>query len=152
MAFNSTDKLIIDVPDTTTHAMTEVALGLSMAFFALLILALLSFATPNSTKSDDILKKQGVINKVEVSTSSSSDSEETPLTPQFVFYFKGKLVDEKLQPVEFAQLDDKKEMVLAVPRDIEFSKVISLRKKINHSKLSITSINKQWQSRLEQLL
>lgn len=40
--------------DTTSSAMTEVALGLSMAFFALLIVALLSMSIPKEmTKGSD---------------------------------------------------------------------------------------------------
>lgn len=38
--------------DTSTQAMTEVALGLSMAFFCLLILALFSIGLPNQSQTN----------------------------------------------------------------------------------------------------
>lgn len=43
--------------DTSTQAMTEVALGLSMAFFCLLILALFSIGLPEQAPNISLCQK-----------------------------------------------------------------------------------------------
>ena len=43
--------------DTSTQAMTEVALGLSMAFFSLLILALFSIGLPEQAPKISLCKQ-----------------------------------------------------------------------------------------------
>jgi hypothetical protein len=147
--------------DTTTQAMTEVALALSMAFFALLIVALLSFQVPqqkNALAADGALRvndaeKIQIENASASSTKTGADSEQEP--EQVVFFYQDKFVDQQLKPLALSNLQHsqtRQTLVLAVPARLRFSEVMAVRNKINHPNLSITLISKEWQTLLERKL
>jgi hypothetical protein len=133
--------------DSTTNAMTEVALGLSMAFFSLLIVALLSISVPKSlpveSKGLNIKSKNITISKETKSNSSE------PV--QFVFFYDGSFYDQNLLPKKISNFDSKQPLVVAVDKNIAFSDVFTLRQQINHSNLSITTLNDEWSARLSHL-
>ncbi|KXI28219.1 hypothetical protein [Paraglaciecola hydrolytica] len=141
--------------DTSSQAMTEVALGLSMAFFALLIVALLSVQMPSQNKelkvkqvdkvaTDDSQKVQiKEANKQAKTTSAVSDT-------QFIFFYQGRFIDQQLQPVVLSRLQTATPVVLAVEQTLSFAEVINIRHKINHPSLSITLLTQEWQNLLEQ--
>ena len=151
--------------DTTTSAMTEVALGLSMAFFTLLILALLSVSVPkesalNSSEKQTASTKESLLTKgfeeksllkIQQQTLESK-KENTTATKQFAFYFQRKLYDEQLTQRQLNSFTEDIALVVAVDPNLAFTEVFDLRQKINHPHLSITTLNSDWQSRLQQML
>lgn len=147
--------------DTTTQAMTEVALALSMAFFALLIVALLSFQVPQQKNEgpEDAPHRVNNTDKIQIenasasSTKNSATSEQEP--EQIVFFYQGKFVDQQLKSKTLSNLQysqSRQTLVLAVPASLTFSEVMAIKNKINHPNLSITLISKEWQTLLEQKL
>ena len=143
--------------DTTSNAMTEVALGLSMAFFSLLIVALLSMSVPKDSINNSVqenrltkIKKQHSI-RIEKHESNQQAQITDKDNSQFAFYHNGKFYDKTLtiRPIESYQ--QQQPLVIAVNKDITFSHVFSLKQKINHSKLSITLLNEAWLTRLKKL-
>ena len=139
--------------DTTTQAMTEVALALSMAFFALLIVALLSFQVPQQKKEPAATGPHRVIDteKVQIESSSVKSSAKSGQA-HVVFFYQGKFVDQQLNAIALANLQSDTPLVIAVPASLTFSEVMSIRNDINHPNLSITVISKEWQTLLEQKL
>jgi biopolymer transport protein ExbD len=133
--------------DTSTNAMTEVALGLSMAFFSLLILALLSISMPPSAQQQ---KKQALqqaaVLKIEQDQQGQGDDRS-----QFVFYFNGNFYDQTptLRIIESFSSDQP--LILAIDKKMTFSQVFNLRQQINHPNLSITTLNEEWLQQLEQM-
>jgi len=132
--------------DTTTNAMTEVALGLSMAFFSLLIVALLSISVPKKSVSKDSVNHAQSKN-INISKEISNKSKDVV---QFVFYFAGNFYDQNLQRQKISHFDTKQALVVAVDKQIAFSDVFTLRQQINHPNLSITTLNDEWAARLSQ--
>jgi hypothetical protein len=139
--------------DTSSQAMTEVALGLSMAFFALLILALLSFQMPspkqalkpNKTASNE-LSEQVQIKSANATAQNNTVASDT----QFIFFYQGGFINQQLQTLQLSTLQTTAPVVLAVEKSLSFAEVINIRQKINHPSLSITLITKEWQNVLEQ--
>jgi len=129
----------------TTSAMTEVALGLSMAFFTLLIVALLSMGFPkeaqsNATTLPDDLQKKAILDlKIEGKNTGNTKSDRL-----FAFYFDDKFYDESLSLRSIASFSKDKNLIVAVNPNLSFADVLSLRQQINHPKLSITASNKTW--------
>jgi len=138
--------------DTTTSAMTEVALGLSMAFFTLLIVALLSMGFPKKAQDDvttlpeDLQKKTVLDIQVDSKNTHNAKSD-----GQFAFYFKDKFYDESLTLRAIASFSKDKSLIIAVNPDLSFADVLSLRQQINHPKLSITASNETWHNRLQHM-
>jgi hypothetical protein len=146
------------VSDTSTQAMTEVALGLSMAFFALLIVALLSFQMPqqSSELSGSKTAPQNLNERDRIQIKQDQQlAQTTTAAPQqekqFIFYYQGRFIDQQLKPVVLTSLQTSTPVVLAVEQSLSFAEVIDIRQKINHPNLSLTLLSDEWQSLLEQL-
>lgn len=144
--------------DTTTQAMTEVALGLSMAFFAILIVALLSMGVPPSehAKTDvqatpDTDNKFSLVENRDHAETEDSVAASAEEQPQFVFLYEGNLYNSALNPFESSMLQAEQPLYLAVPANVAMDEVIQIKAQINHPNLSITLLNQAWKTRLEQL-
>jgi hypothetical protein len=137
--------------DTTSSAMTEVALGLSMAFFTLLIVALLSMSVPkeltHETTPEDLKHNETIDISIENNNKNKSLS-----SNQFAFYYQSKFYDRSLNSRKINSYSQDKALIVAVNPKLTFSEVFTLRQTINHPKLSITTSNEAWQTRLAQLV
>ena len=145
--------------DTTSSAMTEVALGLSMAFFTLLIVALLSMSVPKVTSNksttiatdttpEDLKKNKTIDVKID---SKANNNKNTHSTSQFVFYYLDNFYDRSLVLRTISSFSQDKTLIVAVNPQLTFAEVFNLRQKINHPKLSITTSNEAWRARLKQV-
>ena len=141
--------------DTTSSAMTEVALGLSMAFFTLLIVALLSMSVPNESTNKQSVKAVNNIPKDQKTNKAINiqlgDKASGKNNIQFAFYYNKKFYDKSLTIRSIDSFIKDKALVVAVDPQLAFSDVFALRQQINHPKLSITTSNKAWHTRLQQL-
>ncbi|BDX06371.1 hypothetical protein [Planctobacterium marinum] len=139
--------------DSATHAMTEVALGLSMSFFSLLILALLSFQLPQNSENGVVQQMQNSRPPTEstLQVSSHKGSSESSETPQLGFYFAGRLYDQTLASVEPDSFRADKPVIIAVSKSLPFADIMALRERANHPNLFITLLTEEWQQRLENL-
>ena len=147
--------------DTSTQAMTEVALGLSMAFFSLLILALFSIGLPEQTQKKQHLQKDqpSLAEDEQLKLASNSEKPSQKRTSgnkkqQYAFYFNGQFYDKQLNRLDidnFSRFETQQPLILAVQDSLPLIKIMALRKQINHPNLSITMLNQKWQTRLEQM-
>jgi len=138
--------------DTTSSAMTEVALGLSMAFFTLLIVSLLSMSFPVKTDSkitkliNNIQKKSAIDIKIDSKNKRNSQDD-----IQFAFFFNNKFYDQSLAVRSIDSFSIEKNLIIAVNPSLTFAEVFTLRQQVKHPKLSITVSNKVWHSQLQQM-
>ena len=147
--------------DTSTQAMTEVALGLSMAFFSLLILALFSIGLPEQVQNNESVKKnQPPLNTDEqlklIGNNGKSASNKTTdnKKQQYVFYFNGQFYDKQLNHLNidsFSRFETQQPLVLAVQDNLPLIQIMAVRKQINHPNLSITMLNQKWKTQLEKM-
>jgi len=141
--------------------MTEVALGLSMAFFSLLILALFSIGLPEQTQKNQHLQKDqpSLAEDEQLKLASNSEKPSQERTSgnkkqQYAFYFNGQFYDKHLNRLDidnFSRFETQQPLILAVQDSLPLIKIMALRKQINHPNLSITMLNQKWQTRLEQM-
>jgi hypothetical protein len=141
--------------DTSTQAMTEVALGLSMAFFSLLILALFSIGLPDSTqKEEPSLAIDEQLTLADNNEKPSKNQTAESRKQQYAFYFNQQFYDKQLSPLNidnFSRFETQQPLILAVPDKLPLIKIMALRKQINHPQLSITMLDQKWQSQLEKM-
>jgi len=139
--------------DTTTNAMTEVALGLAMAFFSLLIVTMISMTMSLQSPTSENL--EGIQDQETLSILSSKKNKtvksDHEIKQQFVFYYSGKLFDETLTVCSLHCIQQKEHLVIAVEKELNFNEVYELKIRLNHPNLSITTLNKAWIQRLSQL-
>lgn len=144
--------------NATNHALTEVALALAMAFFAIMILAMVSMGMPSDTAKPpplaDLPKDAVVLAQLKEAAEKSADSIESQAddTEQtYLFYFNDHFYDHQLKPISLDQLPPGGKVVLALPPSLTVDKAMNIQAKINHPDLVITQLNPQWLQRLETL-
>jgi len=137
----------INSQDQSTQAMTEVALALSMAFFSLLLLALVSIGMPESTNNSKQEARTSVPEFVLTESSTkkkSTQSKEEPIEIQYVFYFEGMFYDQYLHITQITNLNNKQKLVVAMPMNTDVTQALSLQKKFKDFDLSLTIMNSEW--------
>lgn len=149
------DNNITVVQDTSTHAMTEVALGLSMAFFALLIIALMSVALPN--RIDNTNKKLSQEHNIELdleqqvnlSIENKQDDNKAvkslkSANEEILLYWRGQFFDTQQQLVDIDQIALKQNVIVAVDPQIPFNQLIDIQSQFVGKTLRLTKLNEPW--------
>ena len=142
--------------DSTVQAMTEVALGLSMAFFAILILALISMGVPqekhqpkNLSKIDDT-EKLLIVNANESNADKSNEDEHSKSTDMvaYIFYYQSHFYDQDLKPIEANELLPEQQYVLALPANTSLSETIQVKEHLKKYNVLVTQMNDEWSQAL----
>jgi hypothetical protein len=141
--------------DTSTQAMTEVALGLCMAFFCLLILALFSIGLPEQVQQEQLPLSDTERMKLAASSGTTSLNKASKnQKQQYAFYFNGQFYDKQLKHLHidsFSYFETQQPLILAVQDNLPLKHIMALRTQINHPNLSITMLNQSWQTQLEKI-
>lgn len=148
--------------DVTSQAMIEVALALSMAFFSLLILVLVTMKFPdpanhiNKGLRDKKLSGLSISNELKIkntatSSSLTSASKGNHEKKQYVFFYKSKFYDKDLNTYNVRSVNKNIELIVAVPEHLLLSEIIKLKKQINHPNASITNLTESWLKVMEKL-
>lgn len=131
------------------NAMTEVALGLAMAFFAIFVLVLVSLGEPASA-NDTASQQQQPVNVSDVNLSNSKAERTLEGEEVFVLYHQGAFYDQNLEPIQLEQIQAP--MVLGVMPDLPLSQVIEIQSTVgsinNHSTVAVTLLDEAWQQAL----
>lgn len=146
--------------------MTEVALGLSMAFFSLLILALLSITagnhSSNTVNPTDTLTEQAAReenatqsllqqNRLSLSDAQSREQQDSEASAEqtverirFIFHYRGQYYDADLRPQALSSINPDKTTVVAVEPNLSFSKVMEIHRDFKDKQIQITSMDENW--------
>ena len=124
-----------------TNAMTEVALALSMAFFTVLVLALVSMGVP----AMNVKPPQSNT----VTLSAPGDIREIEADEVLLIYFASTLYNDRLEKIN--QLPTESKMIVAVPGTVSLEELIGLQIQFENRKFSITTLDEQWQERLKDI-
>ena len=141
------------------NALTEVALALAMAFFALMILAILSISVPLAETAHDVQEEvdasrplridaSDIVQPSEASSATSVSSDEDI----FLVYYQGVLYDRELHEVRADTLEaGRRRIVLGLPPESSLQESLSIRGSIDHANLIIAQLNSAWLARLEEM-
>lgn len=130
------------------QAMTEVALGLAMAFFALMILAMVSMSVKSEVKES----AEAISAQVKAPESAKEKKVATKVTQEdfLIVFHKGQYFDSKLNQLALNQLPNANRYVLALHPNLSFDEVMKARTEISAPNLIITQLNESWIKRLSQ--
>lgn len=132
----------------TSGAMTEIALALAMAFFCILVLALLSMGTPRAGAPDEL---QPLASTDAVSLESPGrTTKPRPVGPdeRLVLLVDGRYVDRNGLPVDPADLGDDAPVVLAVDPSLPLDQVLAARAAFTGDRVSVTTLDSAWSDHL----
>ena len=138
---------------STNHALTEVALALAMAFFAVMVLAMVSMTLPgndaNNTKASADLPEQRL--NLQSSAGAASRQQLAAPTANYLFYFNDRFYNRQLKRVSLAALPAVGKVILALPPTLSLNKALLLQQQVNRTDLLITQLDRQWLQRLQAL-
>tara|TARA_B100000315_G_scaffold260857_1_gene326437 strand:- start:9522 stop:10115 length:594 start_codon:yes stop_codon:yes gene_type:complete len=141
-----------DMPSgSENNALVEIALALSMAFFSLMVLTMVSMSTGTVGKikktADVLLDISGVSIKRASSTKSQDgkSGSVTAIQPEkMAVFYKGQLYDAGLNPLASHQLQSEKIQFLAVAPELPLRQAISVRDRFGNANLIVTTLNDAW--------
>ncbi len=147
--------------DTTTQAMTEVALGLSMAFFALLVLALISISLPSnndtlSNQTSDI--PQDKLLQLHSSQNPKADAGSgKSQTQMLILYWKGQYFNIQKEPVQLASIlgslekaSNNRDLVVAVSASTDLHQLLNIQSAFAQRDIKLTKLSAEWEAAFEQ--
>lgn len=140
---------------TDSQAMTEVALGLAMAFFAMMILAMMSMSVPNAKVKesvDIVINSNAQTDGRALNDSENKKTSEQVIDDNIIIFYQGQYLDVSLQPVNLetlnTKLDTSKRYILALSPNLSLSEALIARSQISSPNLAITELDEAWMKRL----
>ena len=130
--------------DYNHNPLTEVALALSMAFFALMVLSIFALTQTEQEKSSI---KSLVINN------SSQVKKENKDKSKVMFYFDNMFYDKNFQILDINKIKNSKETyILAVPSKISVKKLFTIKTSLKNLNVKITQQTEEWEKAFNQNL
>ena len=126
-----------------SNAMTETALGLAMAFFAIMVLAMVSMGIPPDAARPATLA-------LAQQDQGAGKPEQAAAAPdrQLVVHWRGRLLDARLQPLAEDQLQGS--VTLAVTPTLTLADAMQLKARLGRSDILIATLDQAWLTRLEE--
>ena len=130
--------------DYNHNPLTEVALALSMAFFALMVLSIFALTQREQEKSSI---KSLVIND------SSQVKKENKIKSKVMFYFDNMFYDKNFKILDINKIKNSKETyILAVPSKISVKKLFTIKTSLKNLNVKITQQTEEWEKAFNQNL
>ncbi len=134
-----------------SNAMTEIALALAMAFFSIMVLAMLSMGSALRVES---AAGTGLAEGIQLSLSAASGNEaastQAVAVDEVIVHWRGRFYDGALRPLEPATLDGSGRRVLAIAPDLSISEAMAVREMIATAELQVTTLDTRWMQILEE--
>ena len=128
--------------DYNHNPLTEVALALSMAFFALMVLSIFALTQTEQEKSSI---KSLVVNN------SSQVKKENKFKSKVMFYFDSVFYDKNFQILDINKIKNSKETyILAVPSKISVKKLFTIKTSLKNLNVKITQQTEEWEKAFNQ--
>ncbi len=126
--------------DYNHNPLTEVALALSMAFFALMVLSI--FALTQQEQENPSIKSL-VIN------SNSQAKKENKINPKVIFYFDNKFYNKNFKIWDLNTIKNSEESyILAVPSKISVKQLFLIKTSLKNLNVKITQQTAEWENAL----
>mgnify|MGYP000571217993 CR=1 FL=1 len=146
---------------TDGNAMTEVALALAMAFFSIMVLAMVGMSMPSQSVAQSAgvatappaldapdparLQEQPADHPADAADPATA----APAEQLFVLYFNGEFFDIDGQRLDLTALRADQPVVLAVSPDLNIAETLAVKAKISVADPVITTLNEDWINHLE---
>lgn len=141
-------------PDT---AMTEIALALAMAFFSLMVLAMMSMAVPSADPSPN--PRMTSVDPAATVALATVSHEAHPITAdgssrQLIIHYAERLWTSELAPFDLESETGAAlvngSVVLAVPPDLPLGEAVALRQRLAIPDLVVATLDEPWLARLRE--
>ncbi|MDA9165070.1 hypothetical protein N9O66_03845 [Alphaproteobacteria bacterium] len=130
--------------DYSHNPLTEVALALSMAFFAIMVLTIFALSQKQFKSIES--------NKISINSKSSINKDKKDKKRTLVFYHNKNFYDQNLKVWRFENQDKPADRyTLAVPTKMSVKELFEIKKIFQGLDLQVTEQNQQWNEALENI-
>ncbi len=130
--------------DYSHNPLTEVALALSMAFFAIMVLTIFALSQKQFKSIES--------NKISINSKSSINKDKKDKKRTLVFYHNKNFYDQNLKVWRLENQDKPTDRyTLAVPTKMAVKELFEIKKIFQDLDLQVTEQNQQWNEALEDL-
>ena len=134
-----------------SNAMTEIALALAMAFFGIMVLAMLSMGSALKTETSVAPNlTEGIHLSLPAETNVETVKARKVAAEEVIIYWSGRFFDSSLEPIVPETLADHERLVLAIAPDLSIREAMAERKQITAAGLEITALDSRWMNTLEE--
>ena len=134
------------------NAMTEIALALAMAFFAIMTLTMVSMGAGNPVKA---LTAGSETTRLVPSKPFAHKDGATPnskiAAERIVIFARDRFYDGQLKPITPASVAHMDRPILAVPPDLTLSQVLAAKRRLPIPDITVTTLDPRWQSALKEI-
>jgi hypothetical protein len=130
--------------DYSHNPLTEVALALSMAFFAIMVLTIFALSQKQFKSIES--------NKISINSKSSINKDKKDKKRTLVFYHNKNFYDQNLKVWRLENQDKPADRyTLAVPTKMSVKELFEIKKIFQGFDLQVTEQNQQWNEALENI-
>jgi len=130
--------------DYSHNPLTEVALALSMAFFAIMVLTIFALSQKQFKSIES--------NKISINSKSSINKDKKDKKRTLVFYHNKNFYDQNLKVWRLENQDKPADRyTLAVPTKMSVKELFEIKKFFQGLDLQVTEQNQQWNEALENI-
>ena len=130
--------------DYSHNPLTEVALALSMAFFAIMVLTIFALSQKQFKLAES--------DKISISSKSSIDKDKKDKKRTLVFYYNKNFYNQNLKRWRLEnQGEQTVQYTLAVPPKMSVKELFEIKKIFQGLDLQVTEQNQQWNEALENI-
>lgn len=131
-----------------SNAMTEIALALAMAFFSVMVLAMVSMSVPR----EGAASVEALDSTLDL-TPAASENDSAPQSstaPFLIIFYKGRFLAEDFRPLDISRLPESA-LVLAIAPDMEMAAAMRIRERIPRPDLTVTTLDDRWITALKEI-
>jgi len=120
--------------------MTEIALALAMAFFSIMVLTMISMRVGNGQVS--------TANAAVLAPSNSGSQSVAQIAPErddvVLIHYRGVFLNKNMEKADPASLNGTQRVILALDPALPLDKAISVRARLNHPNLIVSTLDNKW--------
>ena len=134
-----------------SNAMTEIALALAMAFFSIMVLAMLSMGSAMQARSARV---PGLEEGIRIASAAAVGAEAASVravaADKVIVHWRGSFYDGALRPIKPSALMADGHRVLAIAPDLSIAEAMAVREMISTAELEVTTLDTRWLQTLEE--
>jgi len=131
------------------NAMTEIALALAMAFFSVMVLAMVSMGASSSETVEAV--KATTADTLRVSPSRpSSNARPVAAKSRIVVFYHGRYLSDQLKPIVLSSINPDEEIILAIDPALPLSGALDARAALTTQNITVTTLDLRWMRALEE--
>ena len=131
------------------NAMTEIALALAMAFFSIMVLAMLSMG---SGMAEEVAEAVALPRGFDMRPVETGESSATAVSKEaLLIHYGGRFLDARLKPTTPENFAERETIVLALDPALSMTEALAVRARVPRDNVTVTTLDDDWLKALKEM-